>query len=253
MEGLVYRMNFIMWRVRQVIALLILFFLWSALYGTKGTMLFGYSESQMMGYVFMVGLLRMVVLSSTTWEIGANINNGNLVNILLRPLNFFSVYIAKDLGDKALNVGCAIVEVIVLVLMFRPPIFFQTDVGTLALFLLATVISIAMYFFFSMILGLVGFWTQDYWAPRFLTFVMVEFFSGATFPLDVLPTGLYRVIQFSPFPYMIYTPVKIYLGKANANEILVDIGIGILWTIIMYIVARIVWAKGVKGYEAQGR
>src|SRR5579883_278276 len=94
-----YRLNFVVWRVRVVINLLIMYFLWLAIL-PKGKQLFGYSQSLMLTYILGTSLLNAIVLASRSGEVGDEINNGDLSNFLLRPINYFSYWFAKDLGDK---------------------------------------------------------------------------------------------------------------------------------------------------------
>ena len=66
-NGFVYRLNFILWRVRSVIVILTVYFLWSALF-QNNRVLFGYTKEQMLTYVFLVLILRSVILSLKSIE-----------------------------------------------------------------------------------------------------------------------------------------------------------------------------------------
>src|SRR3989338_5306856 len=63
LEYLVYRLNYIFWRVRSVIFFLTLFLFWLAIYKNT-TSVFGYSQSQMMAYIIGIAFLRSVVFAS---------------------------------------------------------------------------------------------------------------------------------------------------------------------------------------------
>ncbi len=47
-----YRLNFIMWRVRNVMQILLLFFLWTTVFSDPARVVFGYDRAKMLTYVF---------------------------------------------------------------------------------------------------------------------------------------------------------------------------------------------------------
>lgn len=63
---------------------------------------------------------------------------------------------------------------------------------------------------------MVGFWaSENMWVLSFLLIVSAEVLGGAIFPLDVLPAGITQFLQFTPFPYLIYYPIQLLLGKTT--------------------------------------
>ncbi|MFZ5844840.1 MAG: ABC transporter permease [Patescibacteria group bacterium] len=251
-EYMIYRLNFVLWRVRMVLQLLIVYFLWWAIFGERAEV-FGYSQKAILTYVLLSSLVRTIVLATTTMEVGGVINRGDLSNFLIRPLNFFRYYLARDLADKALNLGFAALEVAILFWLLAPPIFLQTNLTMLLLALVTLILGAVLYFNFSLLLAFLGFWTPDVWAPRFLSFVIMEFFTGALFPLDILPRPLFVISQSLPFGYFIYFPLKVYLGQLSPGEIINGLAIGVFWVVGLWLLAQIVWQRGLRVYTAEGR
>lgn len=251
-EMLEYRLNFVLWRVRFVMQRLVVYFLWLALFGSHETF-FGYSQSTILTYVLLVGIVATFVTGTRAMGVGELITQGNLSNILIRPINFFRMYIARDTGDKLLNLACGIVEVIVLVVVLRPPVFLQVSAAPLFFAAAAVVIGISIYFCYAMMHGLLAFWLPDVWAPRFLSFVMMEFFTGALFPLDILPKPLYALAQLLPFQYFMYFPVKLYLGQLAIHQIIVGLSVGVVWVIVFWYCMMFMWQRGLRVYTSEGR
>jgi len=96
-EYLVYRLNFVLWRFRSLVSFLTLFFFWLAIYDNKNEFL-GYRKSQMLAYVVGIAVLRSVVLSSRSVDLGGQIRSGELTKIVLRPLRAFSFWFPTRLG-----------------------------------------------------------------------------------------------------------------------------------------------------------
>ncbi len=251
-QYMMYRLNFVMWRVRMVMQLLITYFLWWAIFSTKDEF-FGYTQTMILTYILLTSIVRTIVLGTTTMEIGDLINQGNLSNFLVKPIGFFAYYGARDVADKALNLFFAVGEFFMLFLILRPPVFVQTNPHLLALTLLAVGIGMVLYFFFSLALGFLGFWTPDVWGPRFISFVVMEFFAGSLFPLDILPAPLFAVSKMLPFSYFIYFPLKIYTGQLPSPAIWDGMGISLLWVFGLFSLATLLWKKGLRVYTAEGK
>lgn len=251
-EVFTYRLNFVMWRIRVVLQLLTVYFLWFALI-PPGKELFGYSQTLMLTYILGTFILTAVILSSRTQEIGENINSGNLSIFLIRPINYFLYWFAKDLGDKGMNIVFSIAEILILFTLLAPPFFVQTDTVYLLLTIFTVFLALLLNFFIGSLLGLIGFWSSEVWAPRFIFYILVSFFAGGLFPLDILPKSLFDVSLLLPFSYMLYFPLKIYLGQLSNSAIYSGILISFIWIILLYVLLKIVWSRGLKAYTAQGR
>ncbi len=251
-EYMQYRLNFVMWRVRNVLRLIVVYFLWWAIFSTQNTIL-GYNQSQLLTYILATSIISSIVFSTKTQDIGSEINSGDLSNLLLKPVSVFKYWISRDVGDKLLNISFSIVEVIILTILLKPSIFIQTNFIFLFLMFLAISISLILYFFISLILSFFGFWTPDVWGPRFLFFITLEFFAGGLFPLDMLPKPLFTLLSLLPFNYLLFFPIKIYLGQLDYPSIFQGFVISILWVGILYKIVQKVWHKGLAVYGAYGR
>lgn len=251
-EIVIYRLNFVMWRLRTILQLLTLYFFWLAIMPQKG-MFLGYTQELMLTYILGTSLIQSLVLSSRSSAVGDEINSGNLSNLLLRPINYFLYWFAKDIADKAVNISLSIVELTILFFLLQPPLFIQTNFFYVTFCFIAAILAVILYFFFNFLLGLIGFWSPEVWAPRFIFFILLGFFAGGLFPLDILPKPIFTIFQILPFPYLLYFPLKIYLGQLKMGEIYTGLGISLIWVILMYGALRFVWARGLKIYTAYGR
>lgn len=126
-------------------------------------------------------------------------------------------------------------------------------------FLLAFVVSLAIsifiYFILTFMTNLIPFWIPEMaWGANFLFFaVIVEFLSGSVFPLDILPASLTKLLSYTPFPYLVFFPIEIYLGKVDVVSIIKGISISLIWAVALWFCFNSVWKKGLKTYQAYGR
>lgn len=251
-NGLVYRLNFLMWRVRLILGLLTAYFLWKAVFTNQQT-IFGYSESAMITYILVASLLQSLVLATRSIDLAGIINSGDLSNILTKPINNFWYWFSRDAADKILNIVFAAAELSILYFLLRPPLILPPLIPLILLILLILPLSTFLYYLINYLFGLLGFWTPEVWAPRFLLFVILQFIAGSLFPLDVLPLSIQKIASFTPFPYLIFFPTQLYLGKVAGPEVTTGILASLFWIIIFTLIVKITWIKGLKNYGAEGK
>lgn len=250
-EMLTYRISFVMWRVRMLISVLALYFLWQVAI-PPGAKILDYNQTSILTYILGTSIISSVVISNRSYAIADEINSGALSNFLLKPMNYFSYWFAKDLGDKAMNFAFSIVELTIVFLVLKPPLFVQTNPTFLLFFGVAVALALIMYFLFNLILGMVGFWSAETWAPRFIFITLLTFLAGGIFPLDILPKTVFAVIKLLPFAYLLYFPLKIYLGQLPVGDIFFGLSMSIVWCFALYFFVRVVWRRGLKVYTAVG-
>ena len=251
-ETFTYRFSFLTYRIRNILQILTIYYLWT-FFIPQNTTFLGYSQSQMLTYVLGTMIVSSVVMATRSQAIGNDINQGNLSSFLLKPMNYFGYWFARDLGDKTVNFFFSITELVLLFILLHPPFFLQTDPFFLIMAILSICFGTLLYFYFSVLMGCFGFWSNEVWGPRFVFYQIIMFFSGSLFPLDILPKTLYSVLELLPFNYLIYFPLKIYLGDLSAIAIVKGLIITTVWIGIVHYLTTIVWQKGLKVYTAYGR
>ena len=233
-----------------MVSILITYYLWLSVY--QDGIFFGYSKPEILTYILVSIFIQGIVFSTQTFQIATEINTGSLSNFLIRPLNYFYYNFARDIADKLINGIFSLVEFLLLIIILRPPVIFLRDPGGLLVFFLFVILAAILYFEINVILSFIGFWSHDTWAPRFLFFILITFMAGNYFPLDILPAQIYNMLKFLPFTYLLYYPLKIYLGDIKSEAIFGFI-IVILWILILNAIVRLLWKKGLKVYTAEGQ
>lgn len=253
-SSFVYRLNFIMWRVRTVLQFFTVYFLWFALFIGQDK-IFDYTQSVMLTYVIGTAVLRSFVFSSRSVSVGAEIASGDLNNYLVKPLSYLKNWLARDLADKLLNIIFLSLELTLIIIILKPPLVFPASFSNLSLFVLTVIMAMMMYFLFSFLISSFTFWYPEHngWPLRFFIFMIIEFLAGGLFPLDILPPLAFKVFSLLPPAYLIFYPIQIYLGRLDFNQTISTIAIMITWILILYKLSRIVWKKGLKIYGAYGR
>ncbi|MFA9288530.1 MAG: ABC transporter permease [Weeksellaceae bacterium] len=247
----IYRINFLLWRFRMVLNLLIVYFLWTAVYDNT-RIAFGYDKPEMITYVLLISIFSDLVFSSIVFEIGAEILNGDIINRLLRPMSFFKYLLTKEVADKSINVTSSLIETTLLLLLLKPALVAPESAFVVVVAAVHLLLGMVMAFLISFCLSMIAFWSAEVWAPRFIYFVLVTMLAGNYFPLNILPAPIYSVIQLSPFPYFVFLPAQLLVqGFSNYNP--VSIVIQLFWVGILYVAASKLWQKGMREYSFYGR
>lgn len=251
-EYFIYRVNFVMWRLRNVLGLVTGYFLIKAIF-SQGKVIYGYDLERILTYIFSVSVLRAIVFSSRTADLAGQIQSGDLTNILLKPVSVLKVWFSKDLADRILNISFSLIEISLIIYLVKPPLFIQLNPLYIILFVVSTGLALTLYFFINFLLSLIGFWTPEIWAPQFLFSILLNFFAGGFIPLDVLPKNVSLFFQLTPFPYLLFNPLTIYFGRVDWLTAIGMIFVSLIWTGIFYLAVQYVWQKGLLIYQAEGR
>lgn len=249
-----YRINFIMWRVRNVLQIFLIFFLWDTVFADPGKVVFGYNRSQILTYVFGILIMRSVVLSARSVDVAGDVSSGRLTNYLIRPVSYFKYWFTRDLSSKALNLSFASIEFILLFVLLKPPFFFQTNFLSLVLFILSLGIAVAIFFLLLSLFSMFSLWhPEQAWGPSFLLLIFVEFLGGGVFPLDILPAAVQRGLYFTPFPHLLFIPLQTYLGQIDMATSIKSIFLASMWLGFLFVALKKVWSSGLKIYKSEGR
>jgi len=254
-QEIVFRANFVIWRIRSVLQIFLIFFLWDSVFSDPDRVVFGYDRQKILTYVFGVLVVRAFVLSTRATGVVGEIASGDLSNYLLKPVNYFNYWLTRDLSSKVLNFVFAVVEVAVLFVLLRPQFFIQTDPVFALGFLISLVLALLIFFTVLFITSFVVFWLPEMgWPFQFLVVaVFTEFLSGALFPLDILPAALQRILFLTPFPYLIFFPLQVYLEQVSPERVIQGIGISAFWLAVLWFLMNFVWRRGLAIYRAEGR
>ncbi len=249
-NGLVYRTSLFLWRLRQVISMLMALTIWTTAY-SAGSPTLTYSQPQMLTYIFLTGLLQSVVLATALQGLTNFIYSGQLNFLLTKPINIYVYLATQDAADKLKNLFFIILENTILFFIFKP-IIIVPHFSLFLIFILFLLGAVVINFFISLIFGAFGFWSPDNWGPRFIFYTLITFSSGTLFPLDILPQYLQKAIYFTPLPYLTFIQTQLFMNRLSPTQIF-NAGFWLtFWVVILGTCAITLWQKGMKNYNSAG-
>jgi ABC-2 type transport system permease protein len=250
---LVYRVNFLFRACFGLLPLMAMISIWRAIYAGQDGDVAGYTLAQMISYYLVVTLVDMLTaVNEDDWQIAADIREGNISQFLVKPIDYLKYRLCLFLAGRAIYTAVALVPVGLFILVQRDYFTLPADAATLGWFALSVLMTALLQFFLSYAMALLAFWVQEVSTFIFILFAFEYIAGGHLFPLDILPPLLAKVLSFTPFPYQLYFPVSIYVGRTTGAALAQGLVVQFLWVLAAYVFARLMWARGVRKYSAVG-
>ncbi|MEK0445028.1 MAG: hypothetical protein RLZZ399_349 [Verrucomicrobiota bacterium] len=251
-DTFVYRWNFLIRSLSGVVPLLGTVLLWKSVCAANNQVS-DYSFSAMVCYF--VGVLVVENLASPTedeWRIASEIREGQISAILIKPISYLGYRLTLFLSYRFLYTIVTL-PVVALVLWFLSEhIQWPEQWWTWFFFGMALIGSALIQFFIAYSLAMLAFWFLEVSTLIFILYSFEYFFGGRVFPLDLLSPRIQSVLQWTPFPYELFFPVQVFLERATGAALIRGFGFQWLWVGITAAVARFLWSKGLKRYQAAG-
>jgi ABC-2 type transport system permease protein len=244
-----YRINFVL----QIIGPAVVFFfikynLWNSIYDKDPSMVIkGYNFDQMISYHLWSFIVALLAQGHTALNLSLDIRMGRISTYLIYPFNFWEFHTASFIGFQLLQLIIALISLLTFQLIGILPEFHWGNLG------LGVFICLYVSFFWFMLqyfTGILAFWLEETWILRVILQIITVFLSGAIIPLDLFPPFLQDILNYTPFPYLTYYPIKVLSGQpvdlVNFFTVITSwIGIGLF-------VNTLIWRRGVRLYTAAG-
>jgi ABC-2 type transport system permease protein len=251
-NNLSYRVNFLFRIVFGFVPLMAVIYLWRAVYQGKATV-GDYSLAGMTSYYLVVTLVDMfTAVNEDDWQIAADIKDGNISQFLLKPIDYLSYRLCLFCSGRMIYLVVSAVPMGLFLFSLRKYFTLPPDPATFGWFMISLALTALLQFFMSYAMAMLAFWVLEVSTFIFILFAFEYIASGHLFPLDILPPAVAKILSFTPFPYQMYFPTSIYLGKITGNVLAQGLMIQAGWVIAAYIVARIAWNRGIRKYAAVG-
>src|SRR5437870_2431597 len=231
-NNLTYRFNFLMRTLFGLIPLVAMLYVWRTIYEGKGTgsTVGDYSLAQMIAYYLLVTVVdALTAVNEDDWQIATDIKDGNISQFLLKPVDYLWFRLCLFVSGRLTYLAVAVIPLALFFFWLREYFVLPADWATLGCFLASLVLTALLQFFLSYTMAMLAFWVLEVSTFIFILYAFEYIASGHLFPLDILPPGIERALAFTPFPYQLYFPVSIYMGKTTGVELTRGLLIQLCW------------------------
>ena len=252
---LVYRVNYMFRAAFGLVPLIATLYLWRSIFRSNpdNPNVAGYTLAGMTSYYLLVTVVdSLTAVTEDDWQIAADIKDGNISQFLLKPINYLTYRLCLFGAGRLVYSVVAFLPVAVFIIVQRDYVVLPADIPTLLAFLVSIVLTALLQFFISYTMALLAFWVLEVSTFIFILFAVEYIAGGHLFPLDILPPMATWVLSFTPFPYQLYFPVSIYLGRIHGADVLHGLAVQAVWVVATWGLARWAWHRGVRHYSAVG-
>jgi ABC-2 type transport system permease protein len=254
-NNLTYRVNFLARAAFGLIPLIAILYVWQKIYAGKpaGASVGSYTLAQMISYYLLTTIVdALTAVNEDDWQIATDIKDGNISQFLLKPIDYLAYRLCLFFAGRITYLAVAALPLALFILYWGKFFVWPQSWAGLGYFLISIVLTALLQFFTSYAMAMLAFWVLEVSTFIFILFAFEYIASGHLFPLDILPPGVQQALQFTPFPYQLYFPVSIYMGKSTGAELVRGLMIQAGWVIGAYFLARFAWRRGIKRYSAVG-
>ncbi len=210
---------------------------------------FPLSSLEFIRYFIAVFFVRQFSVVWVIWEFEREIVEGKLSPKLLQPLDPGWHHFASHFAERFARMPFVIIVVGLFFGIYPTALWVPNALDVVItglLLLLAFALRFAMQYTFAMF----AFWTERASAIESFWFLFYLFLSGLIAPLDTFPEPIRQIVDWLPFPYLIYYPASLLVGlPVDLPRVLVTM---LAWTSVFFGVNRWLWRRGLKRYSGMG-
>jgi len=221
-----------------------------ALYDSQAS-ISGYSIQDAITYT---GLTQATIacLSIFRWTpVMQSVYSGEIAADLLRPVDYFFSWLARDLGRAWASFLTRALTIMVAYALFFDLTVPQT-LGQWLLVFFTLLLAMVVSFGWRFLVNLAAFWTPDARGIGRLAFGMSWFLSGFLMPLRLFPPWFQRLCDWTPFPSMVNTVIEVYLGVVEGPDLAHALLVQGVWIVLLFLCCRLVLRAGVRRLVIQG-
>lgn len=200
-------------------------------------------------FILSLGLESFFVVND--FYLANRIYNGSIATEMLLPVSFHGRMLADNLGVAAFKLIFHFVPAMLVAVLFIG-MSAPASAGAFGLFILSALFGYGLLWSLSFMFQMFSFWLINVWAIMTIKNVFINVLSGSMIPLWFMPQSVRKIISFTPFEGIYFTPVQIYLGNISGEEIAAGFIKQLVWIICLMTCGFILWNKGKRKLVVQG-
>jgi ABC-2 type transport system permease protein len=254
-NNLTYRFNFLARALFGLIPLIAILYVWQTIFESKGegALVGAYTLAEMVSYYLLVTAVdALTAVNEDDWQIAADIKDGNISQFLLKPIDYLGYRLCLFFSGRLAYLSVAAIPVALFIIALRKYFVLPPDIATFGWFLVSVAMTALLQFFLSYMMAMLAFWVLEVSTFIFILYAFEYLASGHLFPLDILPPGLAKALYYTPFPYQMFFPINVYLGKVTGAALVNGLLIQLFWVGAAFFLARFAWSRGIRRYSAVG-
>jgi viologen exporter family transport system permease protein len=249
----VYRWNFFFRALFGLFPLIGTIFIWGAIFEARGNGISNFDYDSVVFYFLLVLTLDgLITPGEDEWQVAADIREGQMNAFLVKPMNYLLYRLCLFVSNRLLYTFVTLPVLVAVFLIFHSYLVWPSSWVTWIFTTFSILLAGGLQFLISYSVAMLAFWMLEISTVVFIIYSFEYFLSGHMFPLTFMPQWAQGFLKFTPFPYELYFPISIFMGKVNGKELLNGLAIQACWVVILYFCANGLWRGGLRKYQAVG-
>lgn len=214
----------------------------------------GFTVAQMISYIWLGQAFFAISYIDLPKNTAKEIVQGDICYKFIKPLNLYNQWYFEYSGQKLAATILRCIPILVITLIIPSSISLQVPQSFtfFVLFLISLVISLFLSVAISMIAIYLSLKTLIPKGALGIVNVVTGLLGGFYIPLPFMPQGVQNVLNYLPFRYISDLPFRIYSGSLDLKTSLIQIGISLIWLIIIILVGKLAMRSALKKTVIQG-
>ena len=256
-----YKAQIVMWAVISVLEVLMVLFLYGAVYrsaeGGAGAVIGGFTFNEIIVYMITSFMFSFIMGGGdTAYNIYTDVREGTISGSLTKPVSYRLKHLSTALGALTFQSAALLLPFLTVcyaiflstgMLTVTPWAFASSVLAFLLFTLLAVLINDAIGYF----TGMMVFFTDHLFGLNMVRNTLSGFLGGRLLPLSYMGT-LGVIFSFTPFAFLNSVPVLTLMGKLSGTDVLLYLGIAVLWLIFIELSGNLAYRHGVRRLTVQG-
>jgi ABC-2 type transport system permease protein len=199
-----------------------------------------------------VFLDNLITPTEDEWQIAGEIREGRISAYLIKPMNYLLYRITAYVSYRLLYIAVVLLPILALAVFFREYIRMPARLSTWPALAISTLMAAGIQFFIAYAIAMLSFWILEISTIVFILYSFEYFLSGHVFPLDIMPAWLQGFLHWSPFTYELFFPAQIAMERVRGVALWEGLAIQAGWLLFFAMLARVMWRRGLRRYQAFG-
>lgn len=223
-------------------------FIFNALwdYILKDSAIDGFTRSGLIWYIIVGEFIAYSIGKKSYIKVSDMIKNGEIANILSKPLSFMKYVIALE-ATSIVNIGINFVFAIILGLCMGGPL--HVEPLQILLFILSLTLALILVIMVFVFIGLMAFITEE--NKSFYLVISKTMLLLVFTPLEFFPSIMQKILSFLPTTYIVYPPGSILVNYNLSSALMLILG-QIISLIVVGGAVYLLNAKGVRSINVNG-
>ncbi|MFN8706256.1 MAG: ABC transporter permease [Planctomyces sp.] len=252
-ERLVYRADFVFSTLVRFLPIVTQIFLWNSVFANDGSVkMRGYTYADMVAYFLLVMLARAFSsMPGLAAGIAQSIADGSIRKYLIQPVDMLDHLFWHRVAHKLVYYIIAGGPFAIVFWMCRDYLPGWPAWQITCYWILSLIMAFLAGFLIESLIGLIAFWMLEISSLIYIYMILSFFLSGHMIPLEWISQWL-PWVDWLPFRYLAYFPTAIILGKIPQDRVVHELCVQAAWVLVLLIINRIAWNRGVRRYSAFG-